>query len=273
MRILTELKHRLEDGIMTVVAFVFLVVVGILLGIVRFIPLIVSPRNIKNILTSIPGFYLKNKSNILITLMFLGVASLISMAMFQYTERPEFCITCHLMKPEYLSYKASPHGGIHSCLECHYEPGVVGLIEGKLGGMISLLRYVSGMYTLPIESHISSDLCFRCHKMNGTLNGTINYEGVEFRHLHKVEGGEKKCGFCHSQPHEVVPHADCNECHAGVVHGNKTTIDMGTCMQCHSKRGVSSRCDLCHDTGSGIGDGIGDMLGVEINNKTDKNER
>ena len=178
--------------------------------------------------------------------MFLCVALLVAITTLEYTERSEFCITCHLMKPYYLSYQSSPHKEVESCLDCHYEPGLVGHIKGKaVDGSVSLFRYITGMYTLPIESDISSELCFRCHE----IDKTIDYKGVQFEHWHEIENGEKKCGFCHSENHNVVPHAECNECHEGVVHGNETEIDMGLCMNCHSKRGISNNCETCHDNG------------------------
>ena len=41
------------------------------------------------------------------------------------TSKPEFCGSCHIIKPYYESLHADVHGGKLgvACVECHYAPG------------------------------------------------------------------------------------------------------------------------------------------------------
>ena len=41
----------------------------------------------------------------------------------QISSTPQFCGTCHNMKPYYQSWKHSKHNKI-ACVECHISPGI-----------------------------------------------------------------------------------------------------------------------------------------------------
>lgn len=179
----------------------------------------------------------------------LGTAGAIKLTM-----SPDFCSKCHVMAPEYTTWKASSHIQV-ACVDCHIKPGLGNLIVHKISAMKELYLYFTGTYERPIKmSHkIEDEICTACHSTNRdtTPSGDL-----------------------------IIPHAKhaskkvlCIECHSGVAHGNivarNMTEDgnyavwtseygaaqmskdysepkMNTCLKCHMERGVTQECRACH---------------------------
>ena len=59
-----------------------------------------------------------------------------------YTSRSEFCISCHIMEPYYVSWQESSHSHV-ACIKCHFPPGAVEKVRGKMLGLVQLLKYVT----------------------------------------------------------------------------------------------------------------------------------
>src|SRR5581483_2179010 len=90
--------------------------------------------------------------------------------MLGWMETPEFCSSCHTMKPELQAYLRSPHSGVQ-CAECHIAPGVQGLVKAKLDGSVQMLELLTGSFPRPIapagHTMIRSPVaenCLECHR-------------------------------------------------------------------------------------------------------------
>ncbi len=106
----------------------------------------------------------------------------------EYTSRPSFCPTCHYMEPFYNSWKSSTHNNIQ-CTQCHFEPGLEGVVKGKLNGLVQIVSYVSTSYKKRKPwADIPDNTCTRsgCH-VNQSIQDTL-YEtkGILFNHKHHL---------------------------------------------------------------------------------------
>jgi hypothetical protein len=53
--------------------------------------------------------FFARKSSVLLIIPILFILIIVGNATLHYTESPEFCVTCHLMTPYYISYQSSQH--------------------------------------------------------------------------------------------------------------------------------------------------------------------
>lgn len=186
---------------------------------------------------------------------FIGI---ISSTAFGLSNSPDFCMSCHEMKPEYYTWKATSHNRI-SCTECHIKPGLGNLVVYKISSLKELFLHAMKAYDNPIrmddEEQVPNAVCQKCHsprRLFTTLGDLI------IPHDKHLKEGVR-----------------CVSCHAGVAHGriaerkvsqvisytnwddyqgkeetsrHFTTPGMDACISCHSERGVSKRCETCHTT-------------------------
>jgi nitrate/TMAO reductase-like tetraheme cytochrome c subunit len=85
-----------------------------------------------------------------------------------YTSRPDFCGSCHVMDPYYLSWSRDVHGAKFGvkCIDCHYAPGERFTIKAKFKGLSQVASYFSGRYGAGRpRAHVADDSCLRsgCH--------------------------------------------------------------------------------------------------------------
>jgi hypothetical protein len=199
-----------------------------------------------------------------------------------YTTTPEFCATCHFIKPYVQSWRESNHNMVN-CLKCHYPPGVVSYMRGKLVGLSELIKTITKTHGAKPHAEVEDAACLRegCHETR-LLEGKVAFKGkYPFDHsLHLTElrrGKKLRCTTCHSQivqgSHMTVTESVCFTCHfKGHVH-ERTLDPVGNCTSCHDVpgepiqvtdtrsfehapivgRGVS--CDKCHfDSIQGAGE-------------------
>ncbi|WP_246861244.1 NapC/NirT family cytochrome c [Bacillus sp. REN3] len=206
-----------------------------------------------------PRFYEKNWSKVAaLTLLFIVIFFSVGFIGLEGTSSSKFCASCHEMKPEYYTWKASSHSEV-DCVSCHVDPGLENLAKAKANGAKQAFKSVTKTYTAPIQmpKNIPDSACETCHNMNkreATPTGDL-----------------------------IIPHTKhkeqnitCTECHSGVAHGkiaerkvtfqsdySKWDEDLGqsmmkdptfirpkmeTCMDCHAARNVSTACETCHTT-------------------------
>ncbi len=60
----------------------------------------------------------------------LGLGLVAMLAAVQVSSTPQFCGTCHIMKPYYRSWQHSKHNQI-ACVECHISPGITAEVRKK----------------------------------------------------------------------------------------------------------------------------------------------
>ncbi len=141
-----------------------------------------------------------------------------------------FCRSCHVMKKEYKSFKASPHNSI-GCLACHQEPGPSGFLMEKVRMGKRIFSNLSNRYNRPITAQVNNRSCLRCHKKIQTK--------ASVKHTIKV-----------SHKEFLSKRYKCSDCHSAIAHGKVTPAaknpSMDKCIICHDGKRASTRCGLCH---------------------------
>jgi nitrate/TMAO reductase-like tetraheme cytochrome c subunit len=155
-----------------------------------------------------------------------------------YTSRSEFCRSCHIMEPYYVSWQESSHHDV-SCIKCHFPPGAGEKIRGKLLGLVQLVKYVTETAGPRPAAEIPDASCLRggCHETR-LLSGRIEFHGMPFDHRPHLEepkrGKQLRCTSCHSQivqgSHMTVTPSTCYLCHFKDVQFNE---GLGACTRCH----------------------------------------
>ncbi|MFQ5843808.1 MAG: cytochrome c3 family protein [Planctomycetota bacterium] len=156
----------------------------------------------------------------------------------EVTTRPQFCTTCHIMEPYYESWKSSSHRDV-TCVDCHYEPGLLETFEGKFKALSQLAKYVTGTEGTKPWAEVSDSSCMRsgCHSER-LLEGEVSFGRIRFDHrphlIRLRRGKELRCTSCHSQ----------------IVQEEHLTVAKSTCILCHFHRSAGSKpigdCGLCH---------------------------
>jgi nitrate/TMAO reductase-like tetraheme cytochrome c subunit len=194
-----------------------------------------------------------------ITLFFLILFFSLGLIGVETTSSSSFCSSCHEMKPEYYTWKASSHSQV-DCVSCHTGSTKEDYAKAKVNGLVQVYKKATQTYAAPIKMPdlIPDSACEKCHNLSNrdvTPTGDI-----------------------------IIPHdkhkekeVECIQCHKGVAHGNisdrkmtfqtdyekwdekvgKTAMedmkfikpDMASCIDCHKARKVTTECESCHTTG------------------------
>ncbi len=160
-----------------------------------------------------------------------------------YTNKPDFCNSCHIIEPFVDKWETSSMGqaGV-TCVKCHFEPGIIGYGRGKVYSMMKLIEYGTGQQDVKPQSAelLTNSACLQegCHQgvadseheayldpLDFPVVDTTNAANVVyFPHDFHVNEAQKKCA----------------ECHSGVVHGAELTggkaqakTDPEYCSTCH----------------------------------------
>jgi hypothetical protein len=174
---------------------------------------------------------------IFIVLLFLSVGG------YYYWSSPNFCKSCHIMRPYYESWKSSSHREV-ACVKCHFEPGVENELKGKWLAIKQLAAFLTGAYSSKPYAQISDKSCLRsgCHSER-LISGKVVYTSrkVNFDHtphLQEIRKGIK---------------LSCTSCHSQIVIGSHITVTNDTCFLCHLKdydkltsQTDSNHCTICH---------------------------
>ena len=167
----------------------------------------------------------------------------------QYTSRSEFCNSCHIMEPYYVSWQESSHHDVE-CIKCHFPPGAAEKVRGKMQGLVQLLKYVTQTAGPRLSAEIPDESCLRCHDTR-LLSGRVEFQGVPFDHgphLSDTRRGKK---------------LRCTSCHGQIVQGDHMTVTSSTCFLCHFKDnavneglGTCTRCHEIPDDSFDLGGGV-----------------
>jgi nitrate/TMAO reductase-like tetraheme cytochrome c subunit len=190
--------------------------------------------------------------------LFLALISVLGAFGLKASSSSSFCSSCHEMKPEYYTWKASSHSQV-DCISCHVQPGAKNIAKDKAEGITKIFEKETNAYTAPIQmpKEIPNSACEQCHDMSKrqvTSSGDLII------------------------PHDTHLAKDikCTQCHSGVAHGKIsernvtfksdyskwdsslgksmmsdvkfTSPKMETCMECHEAREVSTECKTCHSS-------------------------
>jgi predicted CXXCH cytochrome family protein len=168
-----------------------------------------------------------------------------------YTSRPQFCRSCHIMEPYFVSWEHSNHKDV-ACVKCHFPPGFGEKVWGKTLGMVQLAKYVTQTQGSRPSAEVSDASCLRsgCHETR-LLSGRVDFHGIPFDHephLKDLKRGKKlRCTSCHSQ----------------IVQGAHMSVTASTCFLCHFKgtlfnegTGACTRCHQIPDEEFELGGGV-----------------
>lgn len=156
-----------------------------------------------------------------------------------YTSRSEFCNSCHIMEPYYVSWQESSHADV-ACIKCHFAPGFAEKVRGKMLGLVQLAKYLTKSEGPRPAAEIPDASCLRsgCHETR-LLSGKVEFRGVPFDHqphLNQLRRGKQlRCTSCHSQmvqgQHMSVTPSTCYLCHFKDAAFNE---GLGACTRCHA---------------------------------------
>ncbi len=156
----------------------------------------------------------------------VGAAAALFFGFLEYTQRPQFCVTCHYMEPYYKSWQESSHNQVN-CLKCHYPPGFKSVVRAKIVALSQVVQYVTKTYGTKPWAEVEDASCLRsgCHEtrlLAGTVpfgpDGTIRFD--HSHHLKDLKRGKQ---------------LRCTSCHAQIVQGRHLTVTPSTCFLCHFK--------------------------------------
>jgi len=179
---------------------------------------------------------------------FIGIVVVVG---FEITTSPEFCSTCHNMKPYYESWKTSSHNEVN-CIKCHAEPGMGAYLKTKANGLVEVAIYLSGNLPTSYQTEVSDESCLRegCHSQEKLKGEKVDFKkGISFSH-------EK-----HLQTLKGQFRLRCTSCHSQIVQTEHMTVAESTCFSCHFKgedpNQNTAECTLCHGA-------LGEMPEAEI---------
>jgi len=135
---------------------------------------------------------------IAITAAVLIVVSVVALVIADHkTSQPEFCGSCHIMKPYYESWHADVHGGKLgvACVECHYAPGERETFMAKMRGLSQVTSYVSGRYGAGRpRAHVDNRSCLtsKCHGDMAFMDRELPLGTVKFVHAKHLQFDKKK---------------------------------------------------------------------------------
>ena len=189
--------------------------------------------------------------------------TVITQKILDITENPAFCgKNCHIMRPYYDSWRTSNHNKTR-CVECHYEPGLVGHIKGKINGLLQFYSYetTTNEMTEMLFAKVSDDNCLVCHQKQ-IFSSNVSFNGINFNHsghlLQPKRGIKLACTSCHSmivigmKEHESVTDPSCGQCHPNIKQNDigHIIVTDSTCFTCHFRdvpgNTSISGCPSCH---------------------------
>lgn len=163
----------------------------------------------------------------------LFVVAAIAVVPAVFSATPSACASCHYIKPHYESWSADRHrAAADSCLHCHLEPSVRGVVLYPLTFYGEVLSAASGgLIKPPIRTPPTDSGCRQsgCHSVNRlqSLSGQIRIN-------HRL----------HAEKAEM----HCRTCHVGAGHngagGRPVLPPMKLCEPCHAKE--MDDCAYCH---------------------------
>ena len=189
-----------------------------------------------------------------------------------YTSEPEFCQNCHPAEKvgplgEYYTWEKSLHATAEvECLDCHGDPGIIGYMEAKIGGLKDLYGefFKSQEHKMEIlmkgatdkeyaAELVPNETCMHCHTDSVNKkhwNNRLMNVGIDFRLIDSVHNPGFRKSFGRPDIMEegvdvgVKPNhkfhieevgLNCVDCHLGVAHDGKlhNLPKMATCFECH----------------------------------------
>jgi trimethylamine-N-oxide reductase cytochrome c-type subunit TorC len=137
-----------------------------------------------------------------------------------YTSKPSFCNTCHVMNGFTDSWEESSHKDV-ACIDCHSEPGIAGMLAAKMNGASQVwVNLTNKPDPAEIKAKEEDINCINCHQDRPRMN-EISAAAAKDPHTNK-HTGDKNCTTV--------------GCHDGLTHDagkNKDRPTRSSCFTCH----------------------------------------
>lgn len=171
----------------------------------------------------------------------------------------KYCASCHEMKPEYYTWKASTHAEV-DCVNCHKDPGVKQIAKAQVNGAVKNIRKeaITTAAIIRMTKEIPNSACEKCHDMSKRqVSASGDLIIPHDRHIEK----KIKCTQCHNNvAHGKIADRnmtfktdydkwDSKVGQAAMADLKFTRPSMQTCMDCHIARKITTKCEACHATG------------------------
>ena len=112
------------------------------------------------------GLNRKTKKVVLVsslTVVLLGILAYVGM---HFTSQPSFCASCHQISPSVTSWAQGKHKDV-TCLKCHADPGTIGYVTRKIGGLREVYLHVTNQVPNKITARLNPEACIACHTNSG----------------------------------------------------------------------------------------------------------
>jgi len=220
----------------------------------------------------------KRRTRRVVVLVVLGAVLVVGGAalagLWHVSASPQFCNSCHLMRPYVAAWKASRHNSV-PCIQCHYPPGFRDTLWVKYQAVTQVVKWATQTYSSKPFAVVEDGSCFRagCHsRQQLESRGVIQFgRGIRFDHRPHLDatktGRELRCTSCHSQivveKHFEITTSTCFTCHFKGARSGRDVTPIAGCTGCHEppkrdvalgsvkfnheemvKRGVA--CQKCH---------------------------
>jgi hypothetical protein len=177
--------------------------------------------------------------------------------LLEFSSADTFCYLCHFDARFQEPWRASAHfkEGVH-CKDCHFGPGVFGLVDAKWLGVKDLVvatTTAEDFNNIEIYTRAKEEKCKKCHNAYGRVNVSAGadlppelagkVDAVAYDHYRHEEVREV-CARCHSSDvfFFSIDYMTCDSCHAGLVHemqtkyGDRAVPRADSCSRCHTGR-------------------------------------
>jgi len=157
---------------------------------------------------------------------------------------PQFCSSCHLMRPYVQAWKISKHNGV-ACVQCHYPPGFRDTLWVKFQAITQVVKWATQTYSSKPFAVVEDGSCFRsgCHSRSQLeARGVVSFKrGIKFDHRTHLDatriGRDLRCTTCHSQivveKHFEVATTTCFLCHFKGTKSGRELKPIAGCTGCH----------------------------------------
>jgi nitrate/TMAO reductase-like tetraheme cytochrome c subunit len=186
------------------------------------------------------------RRGVVLTIVLVGVAVLLGggAAAWHASSSPQFCNSCHIMRPYVAAWHASRHSEV-ACVQCHYPPGLKDTLRVKFQAVTQVAKWATGTYNSKPYAEVEDASCLRsgCHASGALIaKAALRFgRGIRFDHGPHLDsatmGRALRCTACHTQivvgKHFEVDRRPCFTCHfKGTKNGRELTPVAG-CLGCH----------------------------------------
>ncbi len=174
----------------------------------------------------------------------------------EFSSTNTFCYLCHFDARFQEPWRASAHFKEDvTCKDCHFGPGVFGLVDAKWLGVKDAVIAVTteeDFNNIEIYTQSKEEKCKKCHKAYKKVNVVAGADlepplaaaVVSLAYDHQRHDDVREvCGRCHDSAvfFASTDYATCDSCHAGLVHKLDVKYESAvpradTCSRCHTGR-------------------------------------